>query len=466
MIDFGALMPEINSARMYAGPGSAPMLAAAAAWEELAAELSSAASSYRSVISGLTSGPWLGPSALAMAAAATPYVAWMSATAGQAQVAAAQAQAAAGAFETAFAMTVPPPLIAANRAQLMMLVATNFFRQNTPAIAATEAEYGEMWAQDAAAMYGYAGNSSAITAQVTPFTSAPQTTNPAGLAAQGTQSAGTSTGAGAQSTLSHLVSTVPAALQSLASPSLASSSTSESSGVLSGLLGGASSVSSTTEGLSSALSNALPGFSLGGVASSAVSNYATIPGWFALYTAGGALGPVLASYGAPLNAALMNAAAAAPAAGAAAGAAGAAAQGALGAGFGGAVGGYAGLGGLAALGQASSLSGLSVPSTWGWAAAGPAGMLGKMPLVLPGTGFGTGPGLPIIFGGIPHGAAPAAAPAAASGTNAAKYGPRLNVVARPPAAGYSPVPESPVDQRFPVPGGLPPAAAGYTPAIV
>jgi PPE-repeat protein len=359
-------------------------------------------------------------------------------------------------------MTVPPPVIAANRALLMMLVATNFFGQNTPAIAATEAEYGEMWAQDAAAMYGYAGDSSTITAQVTPFTAAPQTTNPAGLAAQGAQSVGTSTGAGVQSTLSHLVSTVPAALQSLASPSLASSSTSESSGVLSGLLGGASSVSSTTEGLSSALSNALPGFSLGGVASSAVSNYATIPGWFALYTAGGALGPVLASYGAPLNAALMNAAAAAPAAGAAAGAAGAAAQGALGAGFGGAVGGYAGLGGLAALGQASSLSGLSVPSTWGWAAAGPAGMLGKMPLVLPGTGFGTGPGLPIILGGIPHGAAPAAA----SGTNAAKYGPRLNVVARPPAAGYSPVPESPVDQRFPVPGGLPPAAAGYTPAIV
>ena len=71
-----------------------------------------------------------------MAAAATPYVAWMSATAGQAELAGAQAQAAAAAYEAAFAMTVPPPLIAANRAQLMMLVATNFFGQNTPAIAA------------------------------------------------------------------------------------------------------------------------------------------------------------------------------------------------------------------------------------------------------------------------------------------------------------------------------------------
>ena len=73
---------------------------------------------------------------MAMAAAAAPYVAWLSATAGQAEQAAAQAQAAAGAYEAAFAMTVPPPVIAANRAQLMLLVATNFFGQNTAAIAA------------------------------------------------------------------------------------------------------------------------------------------------------------------------------------------------------------------------------------------------------------------------------------------------------------------------------------------
>ncbi|EUA42711.1 PPE family protein [Mycobacterium xenopi 4042] len=65
----------------------------------------------------------------------------------------------------------------------MALVATNFFGQNSPAIAATEAQYGEMWAQDAAAMYGYAGASSAA-ATVTPFTSPPQTANPLGLAEQ------------------------------------------------------------------------------------------------------------------------------------------------------------------------------------------------------------------------------------------------------------------------------------------
>ena len=53
-MDYGAFPPEFNSARMYAGPGPGSMLAAAAAWNGLAAELRSVASSYGSVISGLT----------------------------------------------------------------------------------------------------------------------------------------------------------------------------------------------------------------------------------------------------------------------------------------------------------------------------------------------------------------------------------------------------------------------------
>ncbi|MGH3960392.1 PPE domain-containing protein, partial [Mycobacterium sp.] len=60
-MDFGALPPEINSARMYAGPGAGSILAAATAWHELATELTSAASSYQSLVSGLTSGSWTGP---------------------------------------------------------------------------------------------------------------------------------------------------------------------------------------------------------------------------------------------------------------------------------------------------------------------------------------------------------------------------------------------------------------------
>ncbi|OBH84748.1 PPE family protein [Mycobacterium sp. E2989] len=176
MLDFGALPPEINSGRMYVGAGSGPLLAAAAAWDELAAELQAAGVSYHSTIEMLATGPWTGPSSIAMAAAAAPYVVWMQATGAQAEEAGAQAKLAAGAYEAAFAATVPPPVIAANRALLAALIATNFLGQNTPAIAATEAQYMEMWAQDAAAMYGYAA-SSAAASQLTPFAEPPKTTN-------------------------------------------------------------------------------------------------------------------------------------------------------------------------------------------------------------------------------------------------------------------------------------------------
>ncbi|WP_152531638.1 PPE family protein, partial [Mycobacterium sp. UM_CSW] len=168
MLDFAQLPPEINSALMYSGPGSTPMLNAATAWEALATELHTTASGYRSLITGLTDGPWQGPAAAAMATAAGSQVGWLSGTAAQAEEAATQAAAAAGAYEAAFAATVPPPVIAANRALLMSLLATNFLGQNTAAIAATEAQYAEMWAQDAAAMYGYAGSSAAASA-LTPF---------------------------------------------------------------------------------------------------------------------------------------------------------------------------------------------------------------------------------------------------------------------------------------------------------
>jgi PPE-repeat protein len=181
-MDFATLTPEINSGRMYAGPGSGPMLAAAAAWDALAAELHSAAAAYGSVISGLTAGPWLGSASMAMAAAAAPFGGWMRTTAVQAEQTAAQAKAAAAAYEVTFAAMVPPPVIAANRALLQALVATNLFGQNTPAIGATEAHYAEMWAQDAAAMLGYAG-ASASASTLTPFTPAPPTTKGAPAAA-------------------------------------------------------------------------------------------------------------------------------------------------------------------------------------------------------------------------------------------------------------------------------------------
>src|ERR1700730_15414512 len=149
---YAAFPPEINSGRMYTGAGAEPLMAAAAAWGELANELQQAATSYSSVISSLTSGPWLGPASLSMAAAVAPYLSWMQGTAAQAAETASQATAAASAYDAAYAAHVPPEEIAANRSHLASLVSTNIIADNNASIAATEALYGEMWAQDALAM--------------------------------------------------------------------------------------------------------------------------------------------------------------------------------------------------------------------------------------------------------------------------------------------------------------------------
>jgi PPE-repeat protein len=196
VFDFALQPPEVISAKIYSGPGAESLQAAATAWEGLAGELQSTAASFQSVVSGLTTGSWEGPSAAAAAAAVAPYVSWISTTAAQAEQTASQARAAASAYETALAATVPPAEIAANRTQLASLLQTNIFGQNTSAIAAAEAEYGQMWAQDVAAITGYAGSSSAATNGLGSFTEPPQTTNDTGQATQSAAvaAAGTTSG--------------------------------------------------------------------------------------------------------------------------------------------------------------------------------------------------------------------------------------------------------------------------------
>ncbi|MEM6104953.1 PPE family protein [Mycobacterium sp. 050272] len=199
-MDFALQPPEVNSGLMYTGPGAGPMLAAAAGWDAVSAQLEVAASDCTAQVAELT-GHWRGPSSLVMASAAAHQVGWLHATAAQAAKTAAQAYAAAAAYEAAYAMTVPPPVIAANRAQLTVLVATNFLGQNTPAIAATEAQYMEMWVQDATAMYAYAADSETASA-LQPFEQPQQTTRPDGRLDQTravAQAAGNTTSARTQS---------------------------------------------------------------------------------------------------------------------------------------------------------------------------------------------------------------------------------------------------------------------------
>jgi PPE-repeat protein len=224
LFDFGVLPPEINSGRMYAGSGSPPMLAAAAAWDELAAELGTAASVYSSTMTELTSSPWVGPSSASMLSAVVPYVGWLGAVATLAEQTANQARAAVAAYEAAFAMTVPPAVVLVNRVSLMTLIATNLFGQNSAAIATTEAQYAEMWAQDATAMYGYSA-ASATASDLNTFTSPPNTTNSNAAADQSAavaQAGATQAGSTSQSTASQVASSGTAS-QAVQQLSLASS---------------------------------------------------------------------------------------------------------------------------------------------------------------------------------------------------------------------------------------------------
>jgi PPE-repeat protein len=218
MLDYGALPPEVNSARMYSGPGSGSMMTAAAAWEGLANGLESVSRGYVSVISHLQGESWKGGASAAMGSAAAPYIAWCAATSAIAEQTGAHARAAAAAYENAFASMVPPALVTANRMQLANLVATNFLGQNSALIGQIEATYEEMWAQDAASMYTYAASSAAATAL--PQYQEPQSITNGGE--QGAQSAavvravGSSTGGRTQMTLSQVMSAVPTQLQALA----------------------------------------------------------------------------------------------------------------------------------------------------------------------------------------------------------------------------------------------------------
>jgi PPE-repeat protein len=228
MLDFGALPPEVNSSRIYAGPGSDPIMAAASAWQAIATQLDSFARGYTAVLSGLQGETWSGPASTAMAEAAQPYIEWIAMSAAKADETAGHARAAAAAYEAAYAATVPPALVTANRAQYAALVAANIFGQYTVQIAANEAAYAEMWAQDAQAMYSYAA-SSAAAATVSPFTEPPETTSAAGQSGQSAavaQAVGTSTASHSQSSLAALMAAVPQQLQTLSAATASSGATS------------------------------------------------------------------------------------------------------------------------------------------------------------------------------------------------------------------------------------------------
>ena len=179
VFDFAAMPPEVTSTLVYTGPGAAPLMAAAASYANLAAEVSSTATQWESIISLLTTESWTGGGSLAAAAAAQPIITYLTETAATLEQASAQATASAAAFEGAYMGVVNPALVYANRAAFYAALAGLPF--TLPQVAALEAQYEAMWVQDATAMAAYQAASAAagVLTPVTPLTS---TTNPAAAA--------------------------------------------------------------------------------------------------------------------------------------------------------------------------------------------------------------------------------------------------------------------------------------------
>jgi PPE-repeat protein len=414
VVDYGGIPPDVTSALMYAGSGSTSLQAAASAWNSLSAELSSAAADYDTVVTRLASEEWLGQSSSAMASAVQPYVQWMGNTAAQAETAATQARAAAAAYEQAFAATVPPPLIAANRAELTQALQTNVLGQNSNLIAQLEQQYSEFWAQDAAMMYQYA-NQSAAASKVANFASPTAITNPAGQALQttATAQAAASPAATSTSTIQQLITGLQKSFTSLTTPNYVNSGSTavtDPTGLFQ-LLFGTSTLPTSLNAFASDYSpiasvlyntEGLPYFSIG-MANNFVQASKTL----------GLLGG------------------AAPAAAAPAAAGG---LGGLGAALGGGVGGGA-AGGASAVsagvGAGAPVGGLSVPPGWS-AATAPATGATNAPLPVTSiSGAPEGAGAGNLLGGMPL----SGVPGFGGGGAGPRYGFKPTVMGRPPFAG-------------------------------
>lgn len=183
-MDFISLPPEVTSALIHSGPGAESLIEAANAWENLGTGLEDSAPLYTSVVSTLSQA-WQGPSATAMSDAVAPFLTWLRNTAAQCQQVASSAQTAAAAFTSTQAAVVTPAQVAANRTRLMQLIATDRLGSNLAAIAETETQYQNMWANNSAALSRY---EAAVTQalDLPQFTSPPTIASPAAAATQST----------------------------------------------------------------------------------------------------------------------------------------------------------------------------------------------------------------------------------------------------------------------------------------
>ncbi|ODR15272.1 PPE family protein [Mycobacterium shimoidei] len=161
-VEYGAMPPELNTARLQAGAGEGPMLQAAAGWEAWAVALEAQAAELAAALAAL-SAAWTGMGSERGVSAVMPMVAWLETLALQAQKRAAQASAQAASYVTAATTTPQIPEIVENHITNAILNATNFLGVNTVPIAINEADYVRMWVQAANVMYAYLAETTANT---------------------------------------------------------------------------------------------------------------------------------------------------------------------------------------------------------------------------------------------------------------------------------------------------------------
>ncbi|MEV0360931.1 PPE domain-containing protein [Nocardia sp. NPDC050697] len=167
LFGFGALPPEVNSARMLLGPGPAPMAAVADSYALAALALATMAAESAGAM-GVLETTWRGPAASRAQRAFRNHGTWLEQQAQVAAQAATSAAAVAGACAAAEVAMPPLGAILANRAASATLAASNTMGQNTMAIAANEAVYMAMWVAAAAVMEAYAAEALGAAAALPP----------------------------------------------------------------------------------------------------------------------------------------------------------------------------------------------------------------------------------------------------------------------------------------------------------